>query len=146
MEGAMGAEAPMMGPDGLPIKDYLVQSIDQANLRQQLEFTGVPTSRQIWVTQENLWVYETLLFHAIANTNKERGASRPDNTAVRIIQSLEVGAPGGHGHGPGVGDPHARRRGWRRKRLAQPRSERANPPERKASTSTPCSGRPLRRR
>ena len=93
MEGAMGAEAPMMGPDGLPIEeDYLVQWVDQANLRQQLEFTGVPTSRQIWVTQENLWVYETLL-HAIANTNKERGASRPDNTAVRIIQSLEVGAP-----------------------------------------------------
>jgi hypothetical protein len=52
----------------------------------------VPTSRQIWVTQEDLWAYETLL-RVIASTNKERGATRPDNTAIRVIQSLEVGAP-----------------------------------------------------
>ena len=42
------------------------QRLDQANLRQQLEFADVPTSRQIWVIQEDLWVYETLL-RAIAN-------------------------------------------------------------------------------
>ena len=91
-EGGMGADV-ILGPDGLPIEeDYLVQWLDQANLRQQLEFANVPTSKQIWVTQEDLWVYETLL-HAIANTNKERGATRPDNTAIRVIQSLEVGAP-----------------------------------------------------
>ena len=89
----------MLGPDGMPIEeDYLVQWVDQGNLRQQLEFTGVPTSRQIWVTQEDLWVYETLL-HVIADTNKERGATRPDNTAIRVIQSLEVGAAGGDGDG-----------------------------------------------
>jgi hypothetical protein len=77
----------------MPIEeDYLVQWLDQGNLRQQLEFTGVPSAQQIWVTQEDLWVYETLL-RAIANTNKERGATRPDNTAIRVIQSLEVGAP-----------------------------------------------------
>lgn len=95
-EGGRGGEGGMatdVGPDGMPIEeDYLVQWLDQANLRQQLEFTGVPTARQIWVTQEDLWVYETLL-RAIANTNKERGATRPDNTAIRVIQSLEVGAP-----------------------------------------------------
>ena len=91
-EGGMAADV-ILGPDGLPIEeDYLVQWLDQANLRQQLEFANVPTSKQIWVTQENLWVYETLL-NAIANTNKERGATRPDNTAIRVIQSLEVGAP-----------------------------------------------------
>jgi hypothetical protein len=92
MEGGM-AEDVLLGPDGMPIEeDYLVQWVDQANLRQQLEFTGVPTSRQIWVTQEDLWAYETLL-RVIASTNKERGATRPDNTAIRVIQSLEVGAP-----------------------------------------------------
>lgn len=92
MEGGMASDV-ILGPDGMPIEeDYLVQWVDQANLRQQLEFTGVPTARQIWVTQEDLWVYETLL-RAIANTNKERGATRPDNTAIRVIQSLEVGAP-----------------------------------------------------
>ena len=91
-EGGMGPTS-CSGPDGLPIEeDYLVQWVDQAKLRQKLEFTGVPTSRQMWVTQEDLWVYETLL-HAIADTNKERGATRPDNTAIRVIQSLEVGAP-----------------------------------------------------
>ena len=91
-EGGVGADV-LLGPDGLPIEeDYLVQWLDQANLRQQLEFTGVPSPRQIWVTQEDLWVYETLL-RVIANTNKERGATRPDNTAIRVIQSLEVGAP-----------------------------------------------------
>jgi hypothetical protein len=89
---APGAE-PMLDAMGMPIEEnYLVQWADQAVLRQQLEFTGVPTSRQIWVTQEDLWVYETLL-RAIANTNKERGATRPDNTAISAIQSLQVGAP-----------------------------------------------------
>jgi len=91
-EGGMAADV-LLDAQGNPIEeDYLVQWVDQANLRQQLEFTNVPTSKQIWVTQEDLWVYETLL-HAIANTNKERGATRPDNTAIRVIQSLEVGAP-----------------------------------------------------
>lgn len=90
-EGGVGADV-LLGADGLPIEeDYLVEWLDQGNVRQQLEFTGVPTSRQMWVTQEDLWVYETLL-KAIANTNKERGATRPDNTAIRVIQSLEVGA------------------------------------------------------
>lgn len=93
-EMVMPTQPAMVGPDGMPIviEDYLVQWLDQATLRQQLEFTGVPTSVQIWVTQEDLWVYETLL-RVIANTNKERGATRPDNTAIRVIQSLQVGAP-----------------------------------------------------
>ena len=92
-EGMMGAGTAMIGPDGLPIEEnYLVQWVDQANLQQRLEFPGVPTAGQIWVTQEDLWVYETLL-GVIRDTNKERGATRPDNTAIRIIQSLEVGQP-----------------------------------------------------
>jgi hypothetical protein len=92
--GEGGAAEVLYDAQGNPIEaeDYLVQWVDQANLRQQLEFTGVPTAKQIWVTQEDLWVYETLL-RAIAATNKERGATRPDNTAIRVIQSLEVGAP-----------------------------------------------------
>ena len=92
-EGGMATEV-LVDAQGNPIEaeDYLVQWLDQGNLRQQLEFTGVPSAQKIWVTQEDLWVYETLL-RAIANTNKERGATRPDNTAIRVIQSLEVGAP-----------------------------------------------------
>ena len=71
-------------------QDYLVQWIDQGNLREKLEFAGSPSAIQIWVTQEDLWVYETLL-NVIAKTNELRGATRPDNTAVRVIVALEVG-------------------------------------------------------
>jgi uncharacterized membrane protein YgcG len=71
-------------------QDYLVQWIDQNQLRQKLEFDSPPSSMQIWVTQEDLWVYEILL-SVIARTNQERGATRPDNTAVRVILSLQVG-------------------------------------------------------
>jgi hypothetical protein len=71
-------------------QNYLVQWIDQHELRQKLEFESPPSSMQIWVTQEDLWVYETLL-SVIARTNQECGATRPDNTAVRAILSLQVG-------------------------------------------------------
>lgn len=71
-------------------EDYLVQWLDQGNLREKLAFTGKPSAIQIWVTQEDLWVFETLL-NVIAKTNEARGATRPDNTAVRVIVALEVG-------------------------------------------------------
>ena len=69
---------------------YLVKWIDQGELRQRLEFAARPTSLQIWVTQEDLWVYENLL-HAIANTNKEKNATRLDNAAIKGILQLNVG-------------------------------------------------------
>jgi hypothetical protein len=73
-------------------QDYLVEWVDQDKLRAKLAFaTNKPTALQIWVTQEDLWVYETLL-RVIANTNKERGSTRSDNAAVRTILALEVGA------------------------------------------------------
>ena len=71
-------------------EDYLVQWLDQEKLQQQLDFKMLPSVTQIWVAQEDLWVYETLL-RIIAATNKQRGATRPDNTAVRAIMALEVG-------------------------------------------------------
>ena len=87
--GGVGA-----APVGIPgaDQDYLVEWIDQDKLRAKLAFaTNKPTALQIWVTQEDLWVYETLL-RVIANTNKARGSTRPDNAAIRTILSLEVGA------------------------------------------------------
>ena len=45
---------------------------------------------RIWVTQEDLWVYTTML-QVIANTNKAAGSTRFSNAAVRVIDSLEVG-------------------------------------------------------
>jgi hypothetical protein len=76
---------------GNPIDDdYLVEWLDQGALRAKLEFPQRPTSLQVWVTQEDLWVYETLL-NAIAATNEARQATRPDNTAIRWIEQLQVG-------------------------------------------------------
>jgi len=81
----------MEGQIGMPPEeDFLVQWIDQGNLRAKLDFPRLPSSLQIWVTQEDLWVYETLL-HAIANTNTEKNATRIDNAAIRGIIQLDVG-------------------------------------------------------
>lgn len=72
--------------------DYIVEWLDQGNLRGKLDFEGrKPTSLQIWVTQEDLWVYETLL-NVIRKTNQARGSTRPDNAAVQVIFRLEVGS------------------------------------------------------
>ena len=70
--------------------DYVCQWLDQAFVRDELNFPQRPTAIRIWVTQENLWVYHSLL-DVIANTNKAAGASRMSNAAVRTVYSLEVG-------------------------------------------------------
>jgi hypothetical protein len=81
----------MRGAPGEPEEEpYLVKWVDQGELRQRLEFAARPTSLQIWVTQEDLWVYANLL-HAIANTNKEKNATRLDNAAIKGILQLNVG-------------------------------------------------------
>lgn len=73
-------------------EDYLVQWYDQGELQQKLSFPNPrPAPVQIWVTQEDLWVYETLL-QIIANVNEARGATRPDNTAISAIVELKVGS------------------------------------------------------
>lgn len=72
------------------IETYLVQWLDQGELRSRLELDKVPSSLQIWVLQEDLWVYETLL-KAIANTNKATGATRAERAAVQTIMELKVG-------------------------------------------------------
>jgi hypothetical protein len=73
-------------------KDYLVDWLDQGELRQELDFGGsTPSYQKVWVTQENLWVYETLL-NVIKNTNTARGATRAaENAAIRVIMNLDVG-------------------------------------------------------
>ena len=72
-------------------EDYLVLWLDQDKLQRKLGFKTKPSPLKIWVTQEDLWVYETLL-NVIAKTNKSVGATRPDNTAVRVIMTLQVGS------------------------------------------------------
>ncbi len=71
-------------------EDYLVDWLDQDDLQMRLMFSSMPSAKKIWVTQEDLWVYETLL-NVIAKTNELHGATRPDNTAIRTIIQLQVG-------------------------------------------------------
>ena len=73
-----------------PKKDFLVDWLDQKMLKQRLDFPRMPSALQIWVTQEDLWVYKNLL-NIIAKTNQLHGASRQDNTAISSIVKLQVG-------------------------------------------------------
>jgi hypothetical protein len=63
---------------------------DQALVRAELEFPQTPSSLRIWCTQENLWVYHTLL-DVIKNTNEAANATRMANAAVKRIYALQVG-------------------------------------------------------
>ncbi|MCA9241744.1 MAG: hypothetical protein KDA37_16155 [Planctomycetales bacterium] len=71
-------------------EDFIVQWHDQLALKEELTWQQTPSSLAIWVTQEDLWVYQTLL-GAIARTNKAAGADRYSNAAVRDIYQLQVG-------------------------------------------------------
>lgn len=82
----------MSGEMGEDDTDYIVEWLDQGRIRDELNFGQRPSSLEIWVTQENLWVYHTLL-NIIANTNAAKGADRISNAAVRRIFELQVGQP-----------------------------------------------------
>ncbi|HEY2415501.1 MAG TPA: hypothetical protein VGI40_24880 [Pirellulaceae bacterium] len=70
--------------------EHIVQWLDQQHIRDELDMPTTPTAMKIWVTQEDLWVYETLL-GIIKHTNDAAGADRASNAAVRVIESLDVG-------------------------------------------------------
>ena len=63
---------------------------DQAFVRDQMDFRQQPSSLRIWVTQEDLWVYHTLL-DVIAKTNHAANATRMSNAAVKSVYELAVG-------------------------------------------------------
>lgn len=79
---------------GNPLEvDYTVfwEDDDQARLQQQLSWESTDASHwRIWVTQEDLWVYETLL-RAIKATNDAKGADRYSNAAIQDVYALQVG-------------------------------------------------------
>ena len=80
------------GVGGMPDEgDYICEWLDQGVIREELNFPERPSSLRIWVTQEDLWVYHTLL-DVIAKTNQAANATRMANAAVKIVYSLEVGA------------------------------------------------------
>jgi hypothetical protein len=77
-----------------PQDDFICEWLDQQVAREALIFRQRPSSLRVWVTQEDLWVYKTLL-NVIRRTNEAAGATRQSNAAVRIIYSLEIGRNAG---------------------------------------------------
>jgi hypothetical protein len=87
-------EMPTTGPNGELIddNDYICEWVaaDQAIIRDELKFPLRPSALRIWVTQEDIWVYHTLL-DVIAKTNKAANATRMSNAAVQVVGELAVG-------------------------------------------------------
>src|SRR4051812_9381820 len=91
--GPVAPEATAGGTNPQDENDYICEwaAADQNLVREDLNFREQPSSLKIWVTQENLWVYHTLL-DVIAKTNQAAGATRMSNAAVKTVYSLEVGS------------------------------------------------------
>lgn len=89
-----GGRNQMTDANGNPLEvDYTVYwaDDDQLQLKQELNWEGTDASHwRIWVTQEDLWVYETLL-RAIKATNDAKGADRYSNAAIQDVYALQVG-------------------------------------------------------
>ena len=96
--GRGGPEAAGGATPGQDDNDYIClwSPSDQAVIRDELNFRDQPSSLKIWVTQENLWVYHTLL-DVIAKTNKAANATRMSNAAVQEIGELSVGSRAAQG-------------------------------------------------
>ncbi|MEN0110385.1 MAG: hypothetical protein AAF805_06640 [Planctomycetota bacterium] len=88
--GRLGRGRPGVNP-AEPEDSYLVDWLDQQALSARLDLEKRPSSTEIWLIQEDLWVYRTLL-QAIADTNAATGATRRERAAVQVIQELKVGA------------------------------------------------------
>lgn len=83
----------MLGEDGLPIEEtYTVywSDEDQERIRSDMDWPAIASHWKIWTTQEDLWVYETLL-KAIAATNKDKGGERYSNAAINQLDTIQVG-------------------------------------------------------
>ncbi len=95
--GGIGGARGARGGSEEPIETHLVEWVDQGDLRERLNLDKRPSSLKIWVLQEDLWVYETLL-KEIADTNRLSGATRRNRAAIRTILQLQVGrnAAGGN--------------------------------------------------
>jgi hypothetical protein len=87
-----GAEAGGNAQNLQDENDYICvwSSTDQAFVQEDLNFRQQPSSLRIWVTQENLWVYQSLL-DVIAKTNRAANATRMSNAAIPEVDELSLG-------------------------------------------------------
>ncbi|QDU58420.1 hypothetical protein [Aeoliella mucimassa] len=79
--------------NGNPVEvDYTVywSPEDQQRIAADLDWQTTQSYWRIWVTQEDLWVYEAML-RAVAATNEAKGSDRMSSAAIPQIIALEVG-------------------------------------------------------
>jgi len=88
VEDVVAADTIKNRREKLENQDYIVIWDDLKNILRQLDWANTPSSLKVWVTQEDLWVYEQLL-RIIAATNQ--GATGPHNAAITRIRSLDIG-------------------------------------------------------
>ena len=84
-----GAEGEGAGRPAMNDK-FLVIWEDYPMLEETLKWDRRPSSIRVWITQEDLWVYETML-QVIANVNKASNATGNHDAPISIIHSMNVG-------------------------------------------------------
>jgi hypothetical protein len=75
------------GVDPMEQETFLVEWRNQGELQEKLVWETTPSSVKVWVTQEDLWVYETLL-NIIAAVNEN---AAPHTVKISVIERLSVG-------------------------------------------------------
>ncbi|MBN1851601.1 MAG: hypothetical protein JW829_02720 [Pirellulales bacterium] len=89
--GGYGQQTPGGPEDAAVEEDYVVLWPSyQEQIEGRLVWSQTPTSMQMWIAQEDLWVIETML-RAIAAVNRDTGATGYHDAAIREIHSLEIG-------------------------------------------------------
>ena len=115
--GAPRPQAPRGGKRGEAVKpnvpevledpdhDYKVtwDTKNQTAIHQELTFASTPTSPQVRFTQENLWVYRSLL-NLIANVNDK--ATGHHNARIKEIRDLLIGNLAGEEFKKGIAGTH----------------------------------------
>ncbi len=87
-----GLQRRLMPGVGVPADDTMIGVVDWDDYDRivgRFDWRAPPSTLEIVMAQEELWVYEALL-RVIVNTNKE--ATSQTNAAVKRIQALDIGA------------------------------------------------------
>jgi hypothetical protein len=86
--GLPGGALPTVGPDVemVGVVDWSLES--WGKIQQHFDWRARPTTPEVVLAQEDLWVYEALL-RVIANTNA--GVTEHHNAAVKQIRQLNIG-------------------------------------------------------
>lgn len=78
---------------GRELKEEMVgvvewNAAERERIKERFRWRGAPTTREVLLAQEDLWVYQALLT-VIKNTNE--GAQRHDKAYVKRIEALDIG-------------------------------------------------------